>query len=99
MTVDGICGPITNNWILKFQLDVNQRYPNTTPTDNRVDRIRNKNMIGSISQMGYTQAILNRFMARVNPDAYVALPKYVLLQNPENVPPPSYDMIGEIRVI
>ena len=98
MTVDGICGPITNNWILKFQLDVNQRYPNTTPADNRVDRIRNKNMIGSISQMGYTLAILNRFTAKVNPDAYVALPKYVQLQNPENVPPPSYDMIGEIIV-
>lgn len=99
MTVDGICGPITNNWILKFQLDVNLRYPNSTPTDNRIDRIRNKNMIGSISQMGYTLAILNRFTAMVNTDAYVTLPMHVELQHSSTVPPPSYDVIREIRVL
>lgn len=93
MKVDGVCGPVTLNWILKFQLDVNTRYPVTVAADNRVDRVRNKNLEGSISGLLYTLAVLNRLVLRVNPEAYVMLPQLVPLENPANVPPPSMDEV------
>lgn len=94
MKVDGVCGQVTNNWILKFQLDVNTRYPNTLAVDNRVDRIRNKeNFVGSISGTVYTLATLNKFVMKVNPEAFVNLPQVVPLQSADNVPPPSWDVV------
>lgn len=38
LTLDGVCGPITKNWILKFQLDINQDVPGLVSTDGRIDR-------------------------------------------------------------
>jgi hypothetical protein len=93
MKVDGICGPVTLNWILKFQLDVNQRHPGTVAADNRVDRVRNKDLVGEISGTVYTLAVLNRFTLKVNPEAWVATPSLIPLENPANVPPPSMDMV------
>lgn len=99
LTVDGSCGPITNNWILKFQLDVNKRYPNTVAVDNRVDRVRNKNLVGSISGTVYTDAVLNRFVSAINPEAFILLPSLVPLEDPNNVGPPTADMAGPPREI
>lgn len=93
MTVDGLCGPVTLNWILKFQRDVNTRYPGTVAADSRVDRVRNKNLIGSITNTIYTLAVLNKFVQKINPEAFVMLPQSVPLTNPANVPPPSADVV------
>lgn len=93
LTIDGVCGPVTLNWILKFQLDVNTRYPGTVAADNRVDRVRNKDFKGSFSGTIYTLAVLNKFTQKVNQQAYIALPKSVPLENSGTVPPPSFDTI------
>lgn len=95
MKVDGVCGPVTLNWILKFQLDVNTRHPGTVAADNRVDRALNKNLTGSISGTVYTIAVLNRFTAKVNADAYYATPLIIPLENPANVSLPSSRMAPE----
>ncbi len=93
MSVDGVCGPVTNNWILKFQLDVNKRHPGTVAADNRADRVRDKNLQGSITGTVYTLAVLNKFVRAINPAAFVMLPQFVPLENSANVPPPSYDVV------
>jgi len=92
MTVDGICGPVTLNWILKFQLDVNTRYSGTLAADNRVDRVRNKNLTGSFTKTAYTLAVLNKFVKQVNPSAFMYTPSAVPMQPAATVPPPSSDV-------
>lgn len=94
MTVDGICGPVTLNWILKFQLDVNTRHPGTLAADNRVDRVRNKNLIGSFTNTAYTLAVLNKFVKKINPSAFAYTPHAVPLQSAAGVPPPSPDVVA-----
>ena len=92
MTIDGICGGITKNWILKFQLDVRSG-GNSIQCDKRVDRIRDKNgMVGSLSGKYYTLAYLNLYVAETNPEAYARMPQVVPLENPLNIPPPSSDI-------
>jgi hypothetical protein len=94
MKVDGVCGPVTLNWILKFQLDVNTRYPGTVAADGRTDRVRNKDLKGSISGTVYTLAVLNKFTQKVNAEAYVRLPQLVPLDNSAGIAPPSYDLVN-----
>jgi len=96
MKVDGVCGPVTLNWILKFQLDVNTRYPGTVYADNCVDRVKNKNLTGSISGTIYTLAVLNKFTLKVNPDAYYATPLVIPLENSMNQPLPSADVMRSV---
>lgn len=98
MKVDGICGPITMNWILKFQLDVSADNPGIIAVDNRVDRIRNKNFVGSINKTQYTLGILNHNAKKLNSEGWAATYYSVPLQNPESVPPPSPDVIREESV-
>lgn len=93
MTVDGACGPITLNWILKFQLDVNKRYPGTVACDDRVDRARDHKTTGSISNTVYTILVLNKFTRMVNPEAYAVTPQLIALQNPDSVPTPGIDVV------
>ncbi len=95
MSVDGFCGPITLNWILKFQLDVSATFPGDIAVDNRVDRIRNKNFVGSITKTKYTLAWLNANAKKYNPEGWAATYYIVPLQNPESVPPPSPDVVRE----
>lgn len=93
LTVDGICGGITKNWILKFQLDIRST-GNSILTDKRVDRIRDKNgMSGNISDTYYTMAYLNWYAAGFAKEAYIKLPQAVPLQHLKDVPPPSNDFI------
>jgi hypothetical protein len=93
MKIDGMCGGITKNWILKFQLDV-MGGGNSISTDKRVDRIRDKNGLkGSMSDTYYTLAYLNWYVADQSPEAYTKLPQVVPLQNILGVPPPSNDVV------
>src|SRR5690348_1862960 len=48
MRVDGIRGPVTKNWITRFQLDV-KSYGNSVSIDGRMDRARDHRLGGSIS--------------------------------------------------
>jgi hypothetical protein len=89
--VTGYCGGATRNWILKFQLDANKACPGATAADGRVDRIREKSLIGTMSKMTYTLAILNANAIYYNPEKFTKLPQLVPLQNPAEVPPPSAD--------
>jgi hypothetical protein len=92
MKFDGACSPVTLNWILKFQLDVNTRCPGRLAADNRVDRVRNKNFQGSITGLAYTLGIPNKFVQKINPEAYLP-PLSVPLENSVGVAAPSRDVV------
>jgi len=94
MKVDGIYGGVTANWILKFQLDMSKRSPGKIAVDGRIDRIRDKTSFhGSITRTTYTLAALNYGLRKYNPEAFIAVPALIPLENPHNVPPPSNDVI------
>lgn len=93
MSVTGWCGPVTMRWILHFQMQMNKKYPNSVLVDNRIDRVRNNSYITSISKTQYTLACLNSSVKHRNPEAFVALPGLIPLENINNVPPPSWDEV------
>lgn len=99
MTVDGVCGPITRNWILKFQFDCSADYPGEVLVDGRIDRIRNQSLYGSISKTIYTLSFLNSSAANYDPKGWAATPAFVPLQNAASVPPPSIDVVNETQVV
>jgi hypothetical protein len=99
MTFDGLCGPVTRNWIIKFQMDFNADNPGMITIDGRVDRIRNKDFVGSISKTQYTLAVLNKNAAKLNPDGWTATPYLIPMQNLASIPPPSIDYIDENQII
>lgn len=71
MTVDGLCGPITNHWIYKFQWDANKQHPNEVALDNVVDPIRkNQGWKGSISNTYYTLYLLNYNAQKRDPKGF-----------------------------
>jgi hypothetical protein len=92
LTVTGECNTTTLNWIQHFQMDIRKGLGKGT-LDGRVDRVRNKNLIGTISGETYTLVFLNRSVMNFNPDAFVLTPTVIPLENPMNVPPPSNDMV------
>ncbi len=96
LTVTGVCGLTTMNWILDFQRDVRRSNEGYRTLDGRIDRVRNKAGIGSISHARYTLATLNRGVVKFNPDAFTMAPSVIPLENPMNVPPPSNDMVKAI---
>lgn len=65
MKVDGVCGPITKNWLLKFQLDIRNR-GSSIYADKRADKV--KGVVSSISQTIYTLIFLNAGVKKVRPD-------------------------------
>ena len=65
MKVDGICGPVTKNWLHKFQLDVRNRGGNIY-ADNRADKVKGR--ISTISCTMYTLIFLNSGVKKVRPD-------------------------------
>lgn len=93
LTITGVCNTTTQSWIQHFQAHVNRRQPGKVLFDGRIDRIRNKNLIGSISRTTYTLASLNRGVMKYNPNAFTTTPSLIALENPMNVPPPSNDMV------
>ncbi len=99
MKVDGVCGGVTLNWILKFQLDL-MLSKRSIYADGRIDRIRNTaTLTGDISHTTYTLAWLNSFVGSSNPTAFIRLPQFVPLQNIGTVPPPSNDMVFPPRQV
>lgn len=93
MVVDGLCGPTTMTWITKFQMDFSKRNPGVILLDSRFDRIRNKDFIGSISGTKYSLGVLNASTLKQDPNGFAMTPYVVPMDNPNNVPPPSADMV------
>jgi len=76
MTLDGVCGPITSNWILKFQLDVRSNRRTNVLPDGRVDRMLHhpgRTVSSSISGTLYTICDLNRLFQMFYPDDWSVL--------------------------
>jgi len=94
MVADGICGPITKNWILKFQLDMRARAVFLT-ADQRIDRVRNHQSIGAISHTKYGLVALNEAAATANPDGWATISSMVPMEDANAVPPPSNDFVPE----
>lgn len=80
MKIDGVFGPITRNWVLKFQLDCLNAGKNVYP-DAIVDSAKTGTMDSSITQTRYTIIYLNGYLMVDDPILYSSLPV-----NP-NVPP------------
>ena len=91
--VTGACDSVTMNWILRFQTQAAHDYPGKILVDNRIDRIRQKDFIGSMSHTVYTLAALNASCMNYCPEAWIATPSLIHLENPLNVPPPSWDVV------
>lgn len=98
MKVDGICGPTTLNWILKFQLNVLYE-DKSIIVDGRVDRVRNNSAAGSISQKLYTLLWLNFTLSIQDPATFATLGTFIPLTPVGNVPPPSIDFSPAPQVI
>jgi hypothetical protein len=95
LKVTGVCDQTTMNCISDFQFNLRKRSKRVA-LDGRIDRLRNKNGIGSISKTRYTLLFLNRGVMKYNPDAFVRTPMLIPLENPMNVPPPSNDMVNPL---
>lgn len=91
--VTGLCDSTTMNWILQFQMQAAKQNPGKILVDNRIDRIRQKDFIGSLSHTVYTLAALNASCITYCPEAWIATPALIHLENPLNVPPPSWDVV------
>lgn len=98
LAVTGNCDQTTMNWISDFQYSL-RRNSKPVALDGRIDRLRNKSGIGSISKTRYTLLFLNRGVMKYNPDAFVATPRLIPLENPMNVPPPSNDMVVPQEIV
>jgi len=75
MTIDGKCGPITRNWILKFQLDVRTQGYDALP-DGIVNKAGNakSNEYTSISNTQYIIRAMNNFLRIKRKPLYSTLP-------------------------
>lgn len=93
IAVTGFCGGATMMWIRKFQEDVYRQYPGEVLRDNRIDRIRDKQLQGSISRTYYTLAFLNAYVSQQNAEAFAKLPSVIPLENSLTVAPPSADVV------
>jgi len=94
MVADGICGPITRNWILKFQLDMRARAINLL-TDQRIDRVRNHQATSLISHSKYGLVALNEAAATIDPSRWSNISFMVPMQSANTVPPPSNDFVPD----
>ena len=76
MTIDGKCGPITRNWIFKFQLDMRNR-GNPVMADGIVNKAGASssadNFVTSISHTTYTVRLINNVMRKLDQPVYKTL--------------------------
>lgn len=94
LAVTGTCDTTTINWITSFQMETKRHNPmSAVYPDGRIDRIRNKSLVGSISKAMYSLAVLNKNVAYNNQEAYLALPGLVPLENAATVPGPTPDIV------
>lgn len=96
LTVDGFCGPITKNWILKFQLDLRGAGLSVV-ADRRVDRVRDKKLTGSLTNSVYTLIWLNYYARAFDPMGYADLPNQLSMTPTAMVPPPSTDYVPDYK--
>lgn len=75
MRVDGVCGPITRNWIAKFQIDARNSGSNIH-VDGIVNNASNleNNQQASITKTTYTIRAMNNFLRKGNKPLYSTLP-------------------------
>jgi hypothetical protein len=97
MTVDGICGPVTRSWLLKFQQDV-RATGRSILVDGRADRVRNRDGLGSISNTFYTLIWLNQGAKSLDPVGWAGIPGLIPMAGAADVPPPGIDVVPE-RVV
>jgi hypothetical protein len=90
MTVDGICGNITKNWILKFQLD-SQRAGANIFVDGTVSSAENRSLDASITRTRYTIIYLNAGVKKNEPFLYNNLESH------QAVPPKLRAYIGAMK--
>jgi hypothetical protein len=90
MTVDGICGNITKNWILKFQLDCQKLGANILP-DGTVSSAENRSLDASISRTRYTIIYLNAGVKKNEPFLYNNLDTH------QEVPPKLRAAVGAMK--
>jgi hypothetical protein len=79
MTVDGKVGPVTRNWILKFQLDMKNRGNDCFP-DGIMDKAGNpnnaNNQTAAIARTRYTIRLLNNGLRKLDSAVYKSLPTH-----------------------
>lgn len=97
ISLNGIVDSITRSWIFKFQIEANHSHPGKVLIDNRIDRIRQKDFIGTVSHTVYSLAVLNSSVLKYNPEAFLAAPQFVPMENITKVPPPSWDIVQQQR--
>ncbi len=75
MKVDGLCGPVTRNWITKFQIDARNDGSNIR-VDGIVDKAGNaaSNQTSSISNTLYSIRSMNNFLRQTQRPLYSTLP-------------------------
>lgn len=94
MRVDGICGPVTKNWITRFQLDV-KSFGSPILVDGRIDRARDHHLMGAVSHTGYTILWLNSYVAGWAQEEWAAIPGMIPMQDAGSVPAPSNDYVSD----
>ncbi|MGH9901183.1 MAG: hypothetical protein ACRD68_05005 [Pyrinomonadaceae bacterium] len=92
LSIDGLCGPATINWILRFQLDV-RASGHSVYADKRADRCRNAGGVGSITGTVYTILWLNHALKSYDRAAFNMIPQQVPLTPVGSVPPPGVDWV------
>ncbi len=85
LVVDGWIGPITVQWIRKFQTKV-KSLGGAILVDSRVDRALGSQ--GSVSKTPYTILYLNAYLKQGNPAAFAALPSVIKLKPASQVGSP-----------
>ena len=90
LVMDGWIGPITVEWIKRFQQDVNAKghlFARTAKwkdpsikkceVDGRVDAILNVSQVGQVSGKPYTISWMNAILRKLNPAAHANIPNVV----------------------
>ena len=72
MKVDGVCGPVTLNWIFKYQLDMRQ-LGDPVFADKRVDRAANHDAFSKLNRL-YSIVLMNAQYRNRHREEYFNLP-------------------------
>lgn len=99
MAVDGFCGPVTRNWIQKFQLDCNENGNTAVIVDDRMDRVKSRSLINLYGNKFYSLAVLNYNAMCLNPAAWANTPNVVPMTNSQQVPLPGNDYVPTFQTV
>lgn len=94
LVVDGKVGPVTRNWIVKFQVDLRKSNSNVL-IDGIIDKAGNENNASnwdtSISKTNYTIRLLNSNLLKFDTEVYKTLESHPV------VPPDMRIIFGQIK--